>query len=723
MWSFVEAARVPSRLLGELLVEDGLITADELEKALTAQAESGKRLGEVLVECRLVSGPELTAALMQQMGVEMSTQEGFGSGLFAEIKRRHRQARVVDAPLPERDYASFDDTPRSEEDNVVMLDRLVEADTAAPEQAQERKGPATMSETAAFAARLAEADDALMYESAYREKAERELEALLAGGPSASAPDRQVELDALGAQLSEARSTVEAQNAKIAELEALAARPDLKPELDKLVVELETARAAAEREATSRSQAESAVSELEAERESYRAELAELAARPDLQREVDALGAQLSEAIAGLEQALAAREQLERSVADRDASIADLENQLKALEARPPVSSDSELASAQQAQAALREELDSAAGRIAEAEARELEARARIGQLESKRERLRDEFEGTVVSLRAELDEITARLQDAEVREARALERLAEADAERDRAFAEAEETVVPLRRELEASAARLAEADARLADAEARLAERDAHLAERDAHLAETTASLVASGAIEAEARARIARLEEELGSAREEAARLNALVQAQTDDAQKLVGQIGELQEALTLEAGQRKAAESDLERLRADVAGREARFAEIERERADLEQQLAEITTELADERMKYVASEEDRAAAADALTRERLARERLDGELFDLRGELNRVVARLADAEAVAEAAATPAEETFADYVLFVPGETGYCLSEREGAAPEPGTTTEVDGIAFRVLKIGRSPLPEDRRRCVFLEAAA
>ena len=213
------------------------------------------------------------------------------------------------------------------------------------------------------------------------------------------------------------------------------------------------------------------------------------------------------------------------------------------------------------------------------------------------------------------------------MREARALERLAEADAERDRAFAEAEETVVPLRRELEASAARLAEADARLADAEARLAEadarladaearlgeRDAHLAERDAHLAETNARLVASGASEAEARARIAGLEEELGSARGEAARLNALVQAQTDDAQKLVGQIGELQEALTLEAGQRKAAESDLERLRADVAGREALFAEIERERADLEQQLAEITTELADERMRYVTSEEERAAA--------------------------------------------------------------------------------------------------------------
>ena len=136
MWSFVEAARVPSRLLGDLLVEDGLITADELEEALTAQAESGKRLGEVLVERKLVSGPELTAALMQQMGVEMSTQEGFGYGLFAEIKRRHRQARVADGGLPEPDAAGFEDAPRpsGEDNNLFMLDSLLEADEAAPDE-------------------------------------------------------------------------------------------------------------------------------------------------------------------------------------------------------------------------------------------------------------------------------------------------------------------------------------------------------------------------------------------------------------------------------------------------------------------------------------------------------------------------------------------------------------------------------------------------------------
>ncbi len=319
MWSFVEAARVPSRLLGELLVDDGLITADELEEALTAQAESGKRLGEVLVERRLVSGPELTAALMQQMGVEMSTQKGFGSGLFAEIKRRHRETRVGDG-LPELDDASFDGARRLEEDNVFMLDPPDEGDETAPQQAPASQGSATMAETAAFAARLAEADEALMYESAYREKAERELEALLADAAAVGAPasDLRAELDALGAQLSEAQSRAETQSAKVAELEQLADRPDLQLQLDALAVELEAVRAAAEREATSRSRAESAASELQAELESQRAAVAELAARPDL-------GPELQEVASKLAAAERRNTELESEIESRSAKIAELE--------------------------------------------------------------------------------------------------------------------------------------------------------------------------------------------------------------------------------------------------------------------------------------------------------------------------------------------------------------------------------------------------------------
>ena len=87
----MEAASVTWRPLGELFVGRGLITEAELETALAEQAATGKRLGEILVERGLVSGPDLTSALMDQLGVEISKEEGYGSGLWAEIKRRHKR--------------------------------------------------------------------------------------------------------------------------------------------------------------------------------------------------------------------------------------------------------------------------------------------------------------------------------------------------------------------------------------------------------------------------------------------------------------------------------------------------------------------------------------------------------------------------------------------------------------------------------------------------------
>jgi len=93
----VEASSVPWRPLGELFVDRGLISEAELETALAEQAATGRRLGEILVERGLVSGPALTSALMDQLGVEISKEEGFGSGLWAEIKRRHKRVRPDEA--------------------------------------------------------------------------------------------------------------------------------------------------------------------------------------------------------------------------------------------------------------------------------------------------------------------------------------------------------------------------------------------------------------------------------------------------------------------------------------------------------------------------------------------------------------------------------------------------------------------------------------------------
>jgi hypothetical protein len=89
----VEAARIPWRPLGCLLVEQGLLSEDELERALEAQASTGRRLGETIVELGFVSHPALSRALAAQYGIELKAETGFGTGLRAEIERRHDRHR------------------------------------------------------------------------------------------------------------------------------------------------------------------------------------------------------------------------------------------------------------------------------------------------------------------------------------------------------------------------------------------------------------------------------------------------------------------------------------------------------------------------------------------------------------------------------------------------------------------------------------------------------
>jgi hypothetical protein len=85
----MEPAEGIRRPLGELLVGKGLVTREELELALAEQSESGRLLGTILVERGFISGPALAVALAEHQGVELATERGFGTGLWAEIARRH----------------------------------------------------------------------------------------------------------------------------------------------------------------------------------------------------------------------------------------------------------------------------------------------------------------------------------------------------------------------------------------------------------------------------------------------------------------------------------------------------------------------------------------------------------------------------------------------------------------------------------------------------------
>ena len=85
----MEAAREISwRPLGELFVENGLLSEEQLEQALAEQAAMGGRLGDKLVELRYVTRHALARLLAEQTGVEFDVDSGFGTGLLAELQRR-----------------------------------------------------------------------------------------------------------------------------------------------------------------------------------------------------------------------------------------------------------------------------------------------------------------------------------------------------------------------------------------------------------------------------------------------------------------------------------------------------------------------------------------------------------------------------------------------------------------------------------------------------------
>ena len=110
----VEAAEQSWRPLGELLVTKGLVTEDELQRALKQQEETGELLGTILVDRGFVSGPALAVALAEQYGVELSTERGFGTGLWAEIDRLQSEftrLKVVEVPEQPSSHVVFVPTP------------------------------------------------------------------------------------------------------------------------------------------------------------------------------------------------------------------------------------------------------------------------------------------------------------------------------------------------------------------------------------------------------------------------------------------------------------------------------------------------------------------------------------------------------------------------------------------------------------------------------------
>ena len=64
-------AHYPWRQLGDLLVDEGLLTEDELDQALLEQARSGRLLGQIMVSNGYLSAFSLARVLSEQHGVQL----------------------------------------------------------------------------------------------------------------------------------------------------------------------------------------------------------------------------------------------------------------------------------------------------------------------------------------------------------------------------------------------------------------------------------------------------------------------------------------------------------------------------------------------------------------------------------------------------------------------------------------------------------------------------
>lgn len=184
-----------------------------------------------------------------------------------------------------------------------------------------------------------------------------------------------------------------------------------------------------------------------------------------------------------------------------------------------------------------------------------------------------------------------------------------------------------------------------------------------------------------------------------------------------------------------GDRERSLTDAERKIAELVAREA---ELDARRVELEADEARLRSLIADaenarralslglaaleHRESRVADLEarrrelDRGAGELATQAEQLEVER--AAIATGRVELARAVAAVSSGLGLGPSTASPAGPDPA-HVLFVPGER-YRIEHVDGPVPPLDAVIELAGARYRVVRIGRSPLPADTRPCAFVE---
>jgi hypothetical protein len=174
--------------------------------------------------------------------------------------------------------------------------------------------------------------------------------------------------------------------------------------------------------------------------------------------------------------------------------------------------------------------------------------------------------------------------------------------------------------------------------------------------------------------------------------------------EHADRLRESIAELERREELLRDSRASVERMLRLGTSDLEARETELTDFLSSLTEREAAVSEAEADLARRRQELGAVELKRAAVE---RRERAAEAR-EAELEELRVRLDEREARLAEPEATD----VPVE------IVFLPGER-YRIVEIEPVSLTAGYAFEVDNVEYVVVRTGRSPLPDDGRRCAYL----
>src|SRR5689334_2514913 len=124
---------MPSRQLGELMTELGLISEEQLATVLEVQQRSKRPLGQIIVELGFASGAAVAHALAMQSGGALKTEYGFALGISPE--HGDNDSDETAAGLPKLRLAATAPPPRLAEPEETPVEE------APPDSREERDEP------------------------------------------------------------------------------------------------------------------------------------------------------------------------------------------------------------------------------------------------------------------------------------------------------------------------------------------------------------------------------------------------------------------------------------------------------------------------------------------------------------------------------------------------------------------------------------------------------